>query len=926
MISINYLLKHCTFCVWLLLGHSVFAQTTLTKDNFDSGWENWNVGIDNEISNPIIEIDRIQETADVANSAFSTPLNLDGKFQLYFDGLDDYVEDTSLLSGWSEVTLMGWIKIDPTGTGNQVVFGQNNFNIILFSGNHVLIRANNIVLVYFTPLPTDQWVHLSATYSDADNKLRLLVNGEEVANRSLSGTLHVDTTPFYIGKRHYGTDSWYFKGSIDEVRLFNKALKDDEIQKMVYQEIENNGNVRGTEIPRDISNLSWSNLIKYYRFDSYRGNITDDLTTAGIDVDTGATLHNMSQIDPQTAPMPFITQSSGNLATALSNEVHGVNGEDAILYDWSIVRVEHNDVAFDDTQKHLGLFINETDASTHPIEYHVTNDSELNVSWYLKLDGFIDLEGESQLVQGDDSLLDPASIGKIERDQQGIADLFTYNYWSSPVKPQNSATANYRVMDVMKDGTNPNSPSNITFSSIGYDGAPTNPIKIADYWIWKYANLPSNTYSAWQHVRRTGTVQPGEGFTMKGPGTGSISTTQNYVFDGLPNNGDITLTLAANNDYLVGNPYPSAIDANQFIRDNGPALDYNNRPIPDSVPLLSGTLYFWQHWGGSSHYAQDYQGGYATYNFSGSVAAAYKESNHPSLTPGGSPTKKQGQYIPVGQGFFVTGENAGTINFNNGQRVFHKENSNSVFMRAAFTDTDESEVADDIEEDLRMKFRIGFNSINTIRRQLLLTIDDYATPNVDWAFDGKLYEEQIDDMFWVINEESYIIQASNEADISSIYPLGIKTATDGLNTIMLDDLENVPTDMNVYLHDIALDIYHDLKESDYEIFLNAGEYLSRFEITFGTPEEILGIDDQITSHLDVLYSNDIDKIVVVNPNSIALKTLTLYNMLGQSVYTIDNLEENNYSEYRIKNVSTGAYIIKLQTATGSFVTKKIIIQ
>src|SRR5690606_16231146 len=164
---------------------------------------------------------------------------------------------------------------------------------------------------------------------------------------------------------------------------------------------------------------------------------------------------------------------------------------------------------------------------------------------------------ESQLVQGDDSMLDPTSKGKIERDQQGTADTFTYNYWSSPVGVRNTTTNNnsYRTRDVMRDGSNP-----ITWLTSGYNGNNASPIGIADYWIWKFANLPSDTYSAWQHVRSTGTMSAGEGFTMKGPGTGSIQSEQNYVFTGKPNNGDITLTLQAGNDYLVGNPYPSAID------------------------------------------------------------------------------------------------------------------------------------------------------------------------------------------------------------------------------------------------------------------------------------------------------------------------------------------------------------------------------
>ncbi len=54
----------------------------------------------------------------------------------------------------------------------------------------------------------------------------------------------------------------------------------------------------------------------------------------------------------------------------------------------------------------------------------------------------------------------------------------------------------------------------------------------------------------WQHMRSTGTIYAGEGYTMKGPGTGSISTPQNYVFIGKPNNGDITLNISSGNDYL----------------------------------------------------------------------------------------------------------------------------------------------------------------------------------------------------------------------------------------------------------------------------------------------------------------------------------------------------------------------------------------
>jgi hypothetical protein len=58
----------------------------------------------------------------------------------------------------------------------------------------------------------------------------------------------------------------------------------------------------------------------------------------------------------------------------------------------------------------------------------INEGNGLLITHYLKLDGVIDLEGESQLVQNIDSDFDSTSSGRLERDQQGTADVFTYNY------------------------------------------------------------------------------------------------------------------------------------------------------------------------------------------------------------------------------------------------------------------------------------------------------------------------------------------------------------------------------------------------------------------------------------------------------------------------------------------------------------------
>ena len=227
------------------------------------------------------------------------------------------------------------------------------------------------------------------------------------------------------------------------------------------------------------------------------------------------------------------------------------------------------------------------------------------------------------------------------------------------------------------------------------------------------------------------------------------------------------------------------------------------------------------------------------------------------------------------------------------------------------------------DADTRMKFRFGFNSINTIHRQLLLTIDDIATEGVDWAFDGKLYEDQMDDMYFMIENNKYTIQGRNPINPSTIIPLGIHTADAGQNTIRIDALENVPDNINIYAHDTVIDIYHDLRQSDYTFTLPSGEYLDRFEITFSNTT--LGIDDNEINTIDVFFNNDNESIVLLNPEFKDIKTIELFNILGQSISTFDEITPSANSEYKTKNLSSGTYIIKVYTDNGSF-SKKVLVE
>ncbi|MDO5971711.1 LamG-like jellyroll fold domain-containing protein [Flavivirga aquimarina] len=860
------------------------------------------------------EGDGIVDLFDTDDTVFGSPRDLDQKLQLYFDGRNDYAAESSVIDGWGEASIMAWIKIDPTATGAQVIVGQDEFYIRLNTDKSITAFADGNAITNDVALNTNQWVHVAATYSDSNSIFNLYINGSLSKSVSITGALDSDSSSFTIG-RQPDTDNSYFHGYIDEVRVFDKALTENELKKMVHQEIENNAGIaRGTIIPLDITDfvdtsnitpLNWSSLQRYYRLDTYKDNVIDDLTTASIDVGSGARIYNTKIIDEQTAPLPYVTTMSctGNWSDPNNWAQGNLWDISSTTPDCAIVQIK-GDLQISTDLSTIGLIL---DSGS---ELEVNGDSGLYNDWYLKLDGDIDLEGDSQLVQTYDSMLDATSSGTLEKDQQGTADTYTYNYWSSPVGLSNNSTNNnsYKL---------PNIFTNVTFLTSGYDGT-ASPVGIADYWIWKFSNQLGE-YSKWQHVRSTGSLLVGEGFTMKGPGTGSISIPQNYVLKGKPNNGDINLTISTGNEYLIGNPYPSAIDAVQFILDNGDTIN--------GTGSTTGTLYFWEHWGGGSHILNEYQGGYATYSLSGGVPAASKGTNHPDVATGGTPTKTPARYIPVAQGFFVAAEAGGTIKFNNGQRVFQTEDgSNSLFVKSSNTKKSKTNSSNESNTgDTRMKLRIGFNSVNEIHRQLLVTVDENASANYDWGYDSKNIDTQVDDMYWLINNEKFTIQGINVINEQTVIPIGIHTNKDGFNSITIDALENTPDNLELYVHDKELDIYKNLKQGNYDTYLTAGEYLNRFEITFSKAQKTLDVNDINDSPIEVYFSNEKNSIIINNPVSKLIKSVEMFNILGQSLFKFQTNSNEKHLEYNASQIKTGNYILRIKTEYG-VISKKILIK
>ncbi|NQY07668.1 MAG: LamG domain-containing protein, partial [Flavobacteriaceae bacterium] len=701
-----------------------------------------------------------------------------------FDGIDDFVLVDALNGSATALTYMAWVKLDPTAFGDSVVMGE--FNNILYVNDDQTISAvvktdsGTFSTSSTEAIPKGIWVHLTSVYDGTS--LKIYINGEEVSSVLISGTSLVPSnTNFYIG-RSPNTAVDFINANIQEVKVYDIALSESQVQEQVYQSLINsNGIVVGATTNLPISGLSWSDLKLYLKLTSASSGTTSDsslLSNVGL-------LLNMTTLQETTAPMPYEANNSGDWTSTATWTYGSVWDITSLPHkDWAIVSLTNNaELTTSSSHTHLGLLL----ASGTSLK--VANDQAIHNSQYLRLNGTIDLQGESQLIQGVHSVLDPSSSGYLERDQQGHSSLYNYNYWCSPVGSINTSLNNksYTISEVLHDGTTPDSPVAINFTASGYDGAAGSPITLASYWMYAFRNQPDD-YHNWTSIGASGQLAVGEGYTHKGTGTAALS--QNYTFIGKPNNGTITHTITDDNLYLVGNPYPSALDANQFIQDNLQTIDSNGDVI--QAGTTTGALYFWEHWGGDSHILDYYQGGYATYNLTGATLAV----PDPDVSDTGSGSYLPKRYIPVGQGFFVQGDqDGGVLEFNNQQRVFQRESDgNSVFISRHLAGP--LRTNDSIS---RMHFK--FKTPEGASRHLLLGVKTGLLDGINYGYDAHMLDWQFTDCAFVVDSEPLVIQAIGELYSGLILPLKIQVGAQGDVSFLAEDLSGLPADLKLYFFD-----------------------------------------------------------------------------------------------------------------------------
>jgi chitodextrinase len=174
-------------------------------------------------------------TGTIVNATWTTA----GKFgnALSFNGTNARVaiNDSASLHLTSGVTLEAWVNPSVAPTGWQDVIYKPNDNYFLTAGSAPSNLPNSGVSLTNNTEPlapgairlaANTWVHLAMTYDGAN--LKMYVNGALVNTVAQSGTIVTSTNQLQIGGDTLF--SQYFQGLIDEVRVYNIALTQAQIQ------------------------------------------------------------------------------------------------------------------------------------------------------------------------------------------------------------------------------------------------------------------------------------------------------------------------------------------------------------------------------------------------------------------------------------------------------------------------------------------------------------------------------------------------------------------------------------------------------------------------------------------------------------------------------------------------------------------------
>lgn len=132
-------------------------------------------------------------------------------------------------------TIVSKSENNTLSTNGSYFLGIQANGLLAFSLSPNGVARSNTTLYAPMPLPTNQWSHVAATYDGL--VMRLFVNATNVAQTNYSKGIYPSTIPLGVGtSTNYSppiiTTPWIWRGFLDEVTIYNRALSESEIDSI----------------------------------------------------------------------------------------------------------------------------------------------------------------------------------------------------------------------------------------------------------------------------------------------------------------------------------------------------------------------------------------------------------------------------------------------------------------------------------------------------------------------------------------------------------------------------------------------------------------------------------------------------------------------------------------------------------------------
>lgn len=387
-------------------------------------------------------------------------------------------------------------------------------------------------------------------------------------------------------------------------------------------------------------------------------------------------------------------------------------------------------------------------------------------------------------------------------------------------------------------------------------------------------NSATNYYNP---ISGTTTFSKGKGFLIRMPNTdqlagyydGAVTLTFVGQFIGVPNNGDVSISSQAGQYVAVGNPYPTTVNADAFINENG---------ITE--------LYLWRKTNNSANPS------YATYTTAGGTSNSGGES---SIIPNG--------ILQVGQGF-ITKAVSSTLNFSNAMKT--NDRQNQILKKAAVE---------------RNRIWLNLTSDNDVFSQTLIAYMTNATQGIDTGIDGKFFSKNGIEISSLIDNQEFAIQGrSLPFESTDVVPLVFKTNLAGSYTFAIEKVDGFFAENNqeIYLKDNLNNTINNLRTGAYTFTAEKGDFMNRFEIVY--QKNTLGVSSQDFINNQVLVNKVNGSINFIAKLEI-IKTIEIFDSRGRLLQTQKNVNNSSFSI--LAPSANGVLLVKVTLQNNRIEIKKI---